>query len=175
MMGVLTPHAGRAGEVLSLAAGLAPAAALALMTLLAAPASAQEAAVYKWVDENGVPHYTDHPPAGTAVEELTIRYRKTDRGLLQAASKTNAELKAAAEVREAQTAEDAAAAEAERQKNLSEREAGCEQARARMAKYEQARRIYRPGPNGERVYLTDEELDVERANARRAVGDWCGE
>lgn len=175
MTGVLIPRAGRAGKVLSLAAGLAPAAALALMTLLAAPLSAQESPVYKWVDDDGIPHYTDQPPAGTAVEELTIRYRKTDKGLLQAASKNNAELKAAAEVREGQTAEDAAAAEAERQQNLSERQAGCEQARARVAKYEQARRIFRPGPNGERIYLTDEELDAERANARRAVGDWCGE
>ena len=44
-----------------------------------------------------------------------------------------------------------------------------------MAKYEQARRIYRPGPEGQRIYLTDEELDAERANARRAVGEWCGQ
>ena len=35
--------------------------------------------------------------------------------------------------------------------------------------------LYKPGPNGERVYLTSEELDVERANANRAVEKFCSE
>ena len=65
------------------------------------------------------------------------------------------------------------AAKAERLKVLAEREAFCAAAKDRMAKYGSAQRLYKPGPDGERIYLTDEELDVERANASRAVDQSC--
>jgi len=138
-------------------------------------ALAQEASVYKWVDPQGVPSYSDQPPTDSAAEELPIRYRKTDRGALQARVKAQSELDAAADLREGQGAEADAAAEADRQKVLAERKATCLQAKDRMAKYSDAHRLYKPGPNGERVYLTSEELDVERADANRAVDQWCTE
>lgn len=49
------PGTGRLGMVLLVAA------ALAVLALLAAPGAAR-AATYKWVDEKGVVHYTDHMP-----------------------------------------------------------------------------------------------------------------
>ena len=82
---------------------------------------------------------------------------------------------AAGEIREGLEAEANAAADADRQKVLAEREANCKASRDRVAKYSTAMRLYRPGPNGERVYLTSEELDVERADAQRAVDQWCSE
>ncbi|MEO7386060.1 MAG: DUF4124 domain-containing protein, partial [Gammaproteobacteria bacterium] len=47
-------------------------------------ALAQEASVYRWVDAQGIVHYSDQPAADSSAEELPIRYRKTDRGALQA-------------------------------------------------------------------------------------------
>lgn len=154
---------------------LCPSACLVLLMAGTLPlaAAAQEASVYRWVDAQGVVHYSDQPAADGSGEELPIRYRKTDRGAMQARLKAKAELDAAGEVREAQQSEVDAAAEADRQKVLAEREANCKAARDRVAKYTNALRLYRPGPNGERVYLTNEELDVERADANRAVEQWC--
>lgn len=136
-------------------------------------ALAQESSVYKWVDSQGIPHYSDQPPADTESTELPIRFRRTDQGILQASSKAKAELGAAAEFREGQEADANAAAEADRQKLLAERASNCKLSRERVAKYSTAMRLYRPGPNGERVYLTSEELDAERADANRAVDEWC--
>ncbi len=144
-------------------------------TVLSHPAAAQEASVYRWVDAQGIVHYSDQPAADSSAEELPIRYRKTDRGALQARLKAKSELAAAGEIREGQEADADAAAEADRQKVLAERETNCKAARDRVAKYTNALRLYKPGPNGERVYLTNEELDVERADANRAVEQWCGE
>jgi len=136
-------------------------------------AGAQEASVYRWVDAQGIVHYSDQPAADSSAEELPIRYRKTDRGALQARLKAKSELAAAGEVREGQESDADAAAEADRQKVLAERDTNCKAARDRVAKYTNALRLYKPGPNGERVYLTNEELDVERADANRAVEQWC--
>jgi len=139
----------------------------------AVAAVAQESAVYKWVDAQGVPHYSDQPPADVSATEMAIRFRRTDRGMIQARAQEKAELDAAAAVREGQEADADAAAEAERQRLLAERANNCKLSRDRVAKYNTAMRLYRPGPNGERIYLTDEELDAERADANRAVDQWC--
>jgi len=136
-------------------------------------ALAEEASVYKWVDSQGVPHFSDQPPPGSSAVELAIHYNKTDRAALQARLKAQSELTAASDVRESQESAANAAADADRKKVLAEREAICQAAKDRVAKYNNAQRLYKPGPNGERVYLTSEELDVERANASRAVEQSC--
>ena len=92
---------------------------------------------------------------------------------MQARVQAESELDAAATIREDMTETEANVAKAERLKVLAEREAFCAAAKDRMAKYGSAQRLYKPGPDGERIYLTDEELDVERANASRAVDQSC--
>ena len=138
-------------------------------------AVAQEASVYKWVDSQGVPHFSDQPPANSGAQELAIHYNKTDRAALQASQKAKADLNTAADTRKGLEADADAAAEADRQKVLAERETNCKAAKDRVEKYNNALRLYKPGPNGERVYLTSEELDVERADANRAVEQSCGQ
>jgi hypothetical protein len=146
---------------------------LGMAAALTSVAVAQEASVYKWVDAQGIPHYSDQPPADISSTELPIRFRRTDHGIIQARAQDKAELEAASAIREGQEADVAAAAEADRQRLLAERASNCEMSRERVAKYSNAMRLYRPGPNGERVYLTNEELDAERADANRAVDQWC--
>ncbi|MEO8224821.1 MAG: DUF4124 domain-containing protein [Gammaproteobacteria bacterium] len=152
-----------------------PVLVLVLTTALCGPVLAQEASVYRWVDAQGIVHYSDQPAADSSAQELSIRYRKTDRGALQARTKAKAEIDAASDVREGQASDADASAEADRQKVLAERTTNCQAAKDRVAKYKTALRLYKPGPNGERVYLTNEELDVERAEANRTVDQWCSE
>ena len=141
----------------------------------ASTAVAQDASVYKWVDTQGVPHFSDQPPTDSNAEELAIRIRRTDKAALQARVKAESELDAAAAVREDLAEDEEDAAKADRLKVLAERATICKAAKDRMAKYDTAQRLYKPGPDGERIYLTDEELDVERANANRAVDQSCSE
>ncbi len=154
---------------------LSAAAGLLVLCIVASTTVAQEASVYKWVDAQGVPHFSDQPPMDSASEELAIRFRKTDKAALQARVKAESELDAATEIREDLAQDADATAKADRLKVMAERETVCKAARDRMAKYSTAQRLYKPGADGERIYLTDEELDVERANANRAVEESCSE
>lgn len=154
-------------------AGIALYAALAAATAVAA----DEGTVYLWVDKDGTPHYQDRPPEGdvSAAQELSVRYKLTDGQAIAAARKSKAELGAAADLREKQQAADKSAEQADRDQVKSEREQGCQAARDKLAKYETAHRLYKPGPDGQRTYLSDEETDAARAAARRDVDEWCGE
>ena len=153
--------------------------AAALAVCFAAGAAGAQDAVYKWVDADGVPHYSDQPPMGvsgsTSVEAMDIRVRRTNPGAVQARVREREILDEAADIRERQEAGEAADAAAERERVLAERRSSCEQAKERASKYANARRLYKPGPDGERIYLSDEEIDAERASALRAVDEWCSE
>ncbi len=137
-------------------------------------AGAQDASVYMWVDPSGQAHYSDVPPTGSDAAALPMRYRRTDRQALADQTRQQAELEAAAQVREEQDAADAAEIESRRAADLRERAENCELAKDRLNRYLNARRLYKPLPNGERQYLTDDELDAERAAAQRSVDEWCG-
>jgi hypothetical protein len=139
--------------------------------------AAEEGAVYQWVDKDGTPHYQDRPPEGaeSSARELSLRYRLTDSDQVAAATKSKAEANDVAQLREQQQAEDQANEEADRDQVRNEREEGCAKARERLQKYETAHRLYKPGPDGQRNYLTDEEIDAARLEARRTVDEWCGE
>ena len=143
--------------------------------LVVMPAVAQQATVYKWTDEQGVPHYSDQPPVNAESEALPIRYRRTDKAAVQARIKTDETRQGAEDLREDQEDAEEETAATQREKDLAERAATCKQARERVTNYNQAQKLYKPGPNGDRIYLTDEELDAERADAQRVMEEWCSE
>jgi hypothetical protein len=149
---------------------------LVCVAVAGAAAAADEGTVYLWVDKDGTPHYQDRPPDGAdGAQELNLRYKLTDPQTVAAASKRKAGLDDAADLREKQQAEDKGAEDADRQQVMNEREKGCADARAKLKKYDTAHRLYKPGPDGQRTYLTDEETDAARAEARQDVDEWCDE
>lgn len=133
-------------------------------------ASAQS--VYRHVDEEGVVSYSDRP-VGRSAETVDLQVRHTDDEAIRAQQDAERELAAVREIREGQSAEDAAVAEQDAAEARAQRETNCEQARARSERYETHRRLYKPLPNGEREYLSDAELDQARVEARRSVDEWC--
>jgi Domain of unknown function (DUF4124) len=143
--------------------------------LVVTPAVAQQATVYKWTDDQGVTHYSDQPPVDVESEALPIRYRRTDRAAVQNKIKTEETRQGAEDLREEQEDAEEETAATQREKDLAERAATCKQARERVTNYNQAQKLYKPGPDGDRIYLTDEELDAERADAQRVMEEWCSE
>ena len=143
--------------------------------LVVTPAVAQQATVYKWTDQQGVTHYSDQPPVDAKSEALPIRYRRTDRAAAQNKIKTEETRQGAEDLREEQEDAEEETAATQREKDLAERAATCKQARERVTNYNQAQKLYKPGPNGDRIYLTSEELDAERADAQRVMEEWCSE
>jgi Domain of unknown function (DUF4124) len=56
----------------------------------------------------------------------------------------------------------------------AERAKNCQTAQDRKTAYDQSHRLYKAGPNGDRVYLNDAEIDEARARAAADVATWCG-
>ena len=147
--------------------------AIAVAGLLCGLATAQDARVYKWVDKEGMAHYTDRPQNPALVEDTGISFSRTDTAALQARLDRQDDRFDSNAERRAEQAEADAEATAERQETRAQRAENCRSARETMETYETAHRLYRPGADGEREYLTDDEIDAARASARDAVQQWC--
>jgi len=143
------------------------------LLLLAGVASAQ--GVYRWVDENGVTSYGETPPDGVDAVRTDVRFSRTDPSALQARLDDRRAVKDAVDTRKRQDREEADEAKQVNAENDKLRKENCQLARDRQRKYEQARRLYRMQEGGGREYLTDAELDSERAEANRQVNEWCSQ
>lgn len=154
---------------------------MVLGTLLGLAATAELTAqtVYRVVDDSGNVSYTDRPPltqqAGDkAVDTMRVQIKLTDPATV--AANRSAKLEAArAEgiaggIRANQAEEDAV----EQSRLDAQRSANCEIAKQRFTKYSEARRLYRELDDGERAYLSSDEIDSERVVAADAVDEWCG-
>ena len=137
-----------------------------LLASTLAPATLFAADVYRWVDEHGVTHFGDTPPAAGA-RRITLpstrptgddqRQERTQR-LLDEFAAARAEKKAAAE-------EQAKAREA--------RLAACDEARQRHYEYEHSRYLYEWDAQGNKRVLGDDEHAKARAAARADIEKWC--
>lgn len=122
------------------------------------------AEVYRQVNPDGTVTYSDRPPSDSA-ETITINTRAPVPPPTPAAEEPdNAPAAPAAESEPPQPTPEELAAE---------RAANCAAARERNERYQMSRRLYRSLPNGEREYLSDEELDAARAGAAADVEQWC--
>jgi len=128
--------------------------------------------IYKWTDADGNVHYEDRPSGAATEERLDLTYRATDRGAVQARVKSRLDAQTAREEAEST----AAAAEQEAAENAAaeqQRRDRCDQARARLESYLQARRLYRTDENGERVYLDDSQSQQARQKTEEQIAEFC--
>lgn len=124
--------------------------------------------VYKWVDEHGQVHYSDHPgaadarrvplPAPPPPDTDAARRRTKELKLLHVFDEERAEHRATA----------AKAAKARRQRLRK-----CEAAKKRQSGYEHARYLYVKNKDGGRRILNDREQRQALERAAAAVRHWC--
>jgi hypothetical protein len=121
------------------------------------------AVVYKWVDAQGKIQYGDRPPDGVHAEvvEGLGRNSRSSGGSPPPAAKAPTALDPSAEKKAVQT--DVSAT----------REKQCAEAQERYKKLIEGRHMYKTGENGERVYLSSQEIDEERLNAKKDIDDVC--
>lgn len=143
---------------------------IVLCAALLAWSAMASAVVYKWVDAQGKVQYGDRPPDGVHAEVVELLGTHTGRAKAPDAPATPA---AAAKsmpgdrsTKETKEAVDADVAQA--------KEKQCAEAQDRYQKLIERRRLYKTGAEGERQYLTPEEIDSERLNAKRDVDVICG-
>lgn len=143
-----------------------------MMSALLCSAAALASDIYKSIDEDGNVRYRDRPSGAATEEVVPITYKRSNTAAVQRqrqsfadAEKARREQRSAAD-EAAAAAEEAAAAAAERQKQ-------CESHRARLESLLQSNRVYREGPDGERVYLDGDEIEEARRRVEQQIQENC--
>ena len=141
---------------------------IALAAFLVAPAVMAEGEVYRWKDVNGVWHYSDQPqPGAELVKKLGTRSNSSNSPSAPpsapAAAPDNGIPPLSREVTQ-QVRQEAAKAKAEQ----------CKKATEAYESAITARRLYKEDDKGNRTYLTDEQIDAARLEARSTRDIACG-
>ncbi|HVN41809.1 MAG TPA: DUF4124 domain-containing protein [Steroidobacteraceae bacterium] len=126
--------------------------------------------VFKLTDEKGNVIYTDRPNTLPA-EKLDVKTQQTDS--VEARKRYDSEMKAYGASDKAAPAK---AASPQKAKELSadDKANRCIEARNQYQTVMNARRLYSQGETeGDRQYLTSEEIDAARANAKKVMDDFC--
>jgi hypothetical protein len=143
-----------------------------VVTLAGTAAVAQAEEVYRWTDAQGRVQYSDRWVPGSVLVK-TSDSRATPSTVSAEASAEQSRVAA----RDSDVNDQISNADSERtvQQDLAKtREQQCKEATARYEKAIQARRIYKEGPNKERVYASDTEADSYRVQALNDKKAACG-
>ena len=140
-----------------------------LFTAMIICSAIASASVYKWSDADGTVHYGDRPPDGVKAElveglGLNVHY----------SAPAGAPARAAAQPVAAAVAKDKAVDPAAADAASAAREAQCSAARERLKQLTEGRHLYKPAENGTRDYLTSDQIDSERLDAKKEVDTVCG-
>ena len=144
--------------------------ALTTLILVAGICGVAHADVYRWVDERGEAHYTDRWVPGSELIKSSKPHPGEPTPVVSPGKASTSSANQTSTTKQQQAAEAAVKADVAKTK-----EAQCKQAKDRYQKAIEARRIYKPGKEGEeRVYMTDAETDAYRVQARNDVTLTCG-
>jgi hypothetical protein len=151
-----------------------PAVAIAIFAAL--PLSVAFADVYRSVDAQGHVLYSDTPTPGAEL----VRIGNSSQRANSTASASSTPARTAAPP--PPKVNDPSKDQLSRQAAARTVQSDVAQTRADQCKklteaYQQAvaaRRIYNADANGERIYLTDEQADAQRVNAKLAMDEACG-
>jgi hypothetical protein len=131
------------------------------------------AVVYKWVDAQGKLQFGDRPPDGVHAEVVELLGTHVARAAAVAAA-ASASSSSSSRATAPGSQEDAATLKKSVEGDVEQtREKQCADAQDHYKKLIEGRRLYKAGPNGEREYLTSEEIDSERLNAKRDLDAIC--
>jgi hypothetical protein len=130
------------------------------------------AVVYKWVDAQGKLQYGDRPPDGVHAEIVEMPGNHAARSTLPVSGLSSPA------AQPSKTAPDVPAARVEAKKSVDDdvaqtRDKQCADAQDRYKKLIEGRKLYKAGADGERQYLTSEEIDSERLSAKRDIDSIC--
>ncbi|WP_336365610.1 DUF4124 domain-containing protein [Marinobacter sp. C2H3] len=142
---------------------------LTLSTLLLAPLPTA-AGVYTWVDAQGVTHFGDRPPAGSAPRAVAVDtpVSGVDDSVRARQQRIDAYLEQQRTAREQREAADQKARAAS-----EKRAALCTKLRARQTNMARISTFYRLNDQGERVFVSEDENRAVRERFDRQVAEVC--
>jgi hypothetical protein len=145
-----------------------------LFAALIAWSAMASAVVYRWTDASGKVQYGDRPPDGVKAEVVQITgNRPADAPPRQAAAPpASASTNVNAPAAPAKGADSTLKQQVD-QDVAQTKDKQCADAQDRYKKLIEGRHLYKAGENGERQYLSSEEIDQERINAKRDIDAIC--
>jgi hypothetical protein len=136
---------------------------LAVALALAPIASAQ---LYKYVDKDGKTVYSDQPPPNVDSKQLNVRTgTSTDTPAPKTAVERDKDLQ--------KGRDEAAKKSAEAAKLAAQKEQMCDAAKSNYAQYANGGRVVRTDANGEREFLSDDQIDEAREKAQKQMEEAC--
>ena len=150
---------------------LAAGRALALVAALAC-LGADAQTMYKWKDEKGVTHFSEHPPPDEKTQKKATKVEpKVTPPSGGAGYDPNAWKSKEADAKKARV-------ERGRQEQVdaqdrAKRAEQCDRARVRVANLTNATRVFRDNPDGTRTYYEDKERAAELAKAKEYAEEVC--
>jgi hypothetical protein len=137
-----------------------------LAMAFAALAQVASAQLYKYVDKDGKTVYSDQPPPGADSKQLNIQTGTS--------SPTVAPKTALERDKELQKGrEEAAKKSADATKAQAQKDQVCQAAKENFAQYAAGGRMQRTNANGEREFMSDDEIDAAREKAQKQMDDAC--
>jgi hypothetical protein len=147
---------------------------LLMLTVAAAAFAAGPAAadVYKFKDDHGNVLYTDKP-ATLPAERLNIQSQKTDTVAVQTRAQEETKRQQDADKANQQAAGQGKDQQQATQLSATQKADQCAKARQRYDTYMNSQRLYQQGADGQRQYLSDDELNAARASAKASMDVMC--
>lgn len=139
---------------------------LLLCAALIAWSGVAGAVVYKWVDAHGKVQYGDQPPDGVNAEVVELLGTHSSRSASAPTPPANT-------AKQTQAKQDADAKKAVTEDVQQTRDKQCADAQERYKKLIEGRRLFKTGEDGQRQYLTADEIDAERLSAKHDVDITC--
>ena len=134
------------------------------------------AVVYKWIDAQGKLQYGDRPPDGVhaeIVEGLGTHGTRSEQARPPAAPVSATSSPPARTAPQTKGTGDDGIKKAVDDEVAQVKEKQCADAQARYKTLIEGRKLYKAGADGERQYLTSEQIDAERLNAKRDIDTIC--
>jgi Domain of unknown function (DUF4124) len=127
--------------------------------------------VYRWVDAQGQPHYSDQWVPGSEVIKTAKSHPP---GTESAASRVDQKAVMAASNRAATQLQEQDNARAVQEDKAKRRDTLCKTEKDAYMRAIASRKVYRDQKDGSRNYLSDEEADAYREQLRKSVQEDCG-
>lgn len=124
--------------------------------------------VYKWADGKGQIYYTDRPPTAADAKLLAVLDRDQSFVEEEGGPQGSSNAPPPASGRPSDSNADRVQQDVDRV-----RADQCKQAQERYKTYVESRRLFRQTEDGQREYLSDEELMQARIEARQAMDEYC--
>jgi hypothetical protein len=128
--------------------------------------------IYKWTDDDGNVHYEDRPIGESGMERMEIVSQNTDNSIVQARLDADREARDAA--RQVASEAPPEMSKEEIRAEQKARQEKCQSYRDRLQAFLRSQRLYEDDDNGDRKYLSEEEITAAREKVQGQIEEYCG-